>query len=151
MKSILYNLFIVTFGFTFSFMLSTALKDIYGGVGLIYRVGLKNFVIRSGIIGLTFVISGIYFFHVYKFIKDFPTVDKALINYYEIVFIMFLSMGSWLSYHIARIIFYPFGKKLLEWKSCINNVDVIFTVLFVVVFTILLVGFKIICKLSHVI
>ncbi len=122
-------------------MLSHALNDVHGGVGIIYKVGIKKFVIRTGIIGATLLFSGIYFYHAYIFIKYLPVTNRVLINYYEVIFVMFLSLGAWLPYHIARILFHHFASKLIKWKSVINNEDVIFIVLFVLVFLILLIGF----------
>lgn len=140
MKKILPELFLVAFGFTFSFMLSSALRAVYGGVGLIYSVGIWGFCVRSAIVGTTFAFCGIYFVHAYRFIKSFPDPARLLPKYYQATFVMFLSTGSWLAYHAARIVCRPLAADIYEWHTWYNNVDVIFAALFGLTFLVLRFG-----------
>lgn len=71
------SLFIVIYGIAFSYMLGNALRYIYPyGVGMICREDIKKFLIRTFIIRVTFILSGIYFLSSYLFIINLPTSNS---------------------------------------------------------------------------
>lgn len=125
------NLYTVTFGFTFSFMLATALDFLWGGIDLAWTVPFGEFVLRFLIIGMTLAFCGIYFYHSFSFIQSFGGTKGVLINYYEIVVSCLLSTGAWACYHLARVIAKPFSADLYPWPHPILNADVLFLLVFV--------------------
>lgn len=66
---------------------------------------------------------------------------------------MFMSVGAWLPYHMARLLFYPFRNEILLYPekcangtncSLYNNFDMYFILIFVLFFIIGLLIFELI-------
>ena len=126
------QLFVVMFGLCFSLMATQMIKDIMSiGVGTIIRNNLGDFIGRAMIIGLTFILSGIAFVHIYNFIDKFPGSGNLISKYIQVFLVIVLSAIPWTCYHIVRIGFHPFVNDLIVWKHIIFNVDVIFLCLYI--------------------
>ena len=139
------QLFIVMFGLCFSIMATQMIKDIMNiGVGTIIRKNLGIFIGRAGIIGLTFMLSGIAFVHIYNFIGKFPVGGNLINKYVQVFLVIVLSAIPWTCYHIVRIGFHPFAKNLIVWDHIFLNVDVIFLCLYIPILLVLII-------LSHLI
>ena len=126
------QLFTVMFGLCFSIMATQMIKDIMNiGVGTIIRKNLLIFIGRAGIIGLTFILSGIAFVHIYDYIDKFPGEGNLINKYIQVFLVIVLSAIPWTCYHIVRIGFHPFAKNLIVWDHLFFNVDIIFLCLYI--------------------
>jgi len=143
------SLFTVTFGFTFSFMLATALDVMWGGIDLAWSVSGLEFAVRLFIIGATLALCGVYFYHAYRYIKSFGKLNRMLVSYYEIIVTCFLSTGAWACYHLARVLAKPLSGGLYSWRHPVLNEDVLFLILFVPGVVLLVVGHSLVERLTE--
>ncbi len=128
-KRIAEILYTVMFGLCFSWMGSQMLKDILPlGTGHL-KVGIASFILRSAIIGTTFILSAITFLISISWCQNIKK-ETAIIDIFNIILVILNSLSPWLCYHIARILLKPFSGSLYKWDGYVNNVDVLFVLFY---------------------
>lgn len=138
------TLFTILYGLSFSLMSTQMIKDLMGkGVGEIYSEGLLPFFYRSLVIGITYILSGIFFFHVIQFIYAFTETKSVFVNYCRVFLIIILSAGPWTCYHFTRFLSRPVTKGIIDNY----RVDAIYLSLYIPSLLIMLLVYKIVLKI----
>ena len=137
------TLFVVMFGIFFSLMATVMINHVMpGGVKVIFNLGFWRFVNRAAILGLTVILSGIMFTHIYAFVDGFRTDSSLIGRYLQILLVIILSASPWACYHVVRILLRPLAKDVIRWEKVLINVDTVFLLFYISILGILFLLYK---------
>lgn len=141
------TLFVVMFGIFFSLMASVMINHVMpGGVKVIFNLGFWKFIARAAILGLTVILSGILFTHIYAFVNALETDGDSITRYLQVLLVIVLSASPWACYHIVRILLRPLAKEVIKWEGVLINIDTVFLIFYFSVVGILLLFYKLFHK-----